>query len=103
MRRKSTCRRFNEIDSVHSDCIVHLQVVKTTIGRLKPHKNNDDSCFYQRIITGSLTAVVVLKHETSTFRQSHNFVSIDFTFGNLGLFYHKTPLEWVGTGNYEPK
>jgi len=25
--------------------------------------------------------VVVLKHETSTFRQSHNFISIDFKFG----------------------
>jgi len=26
-------------------------------------------------------AVVELKHETSTLRQSHNFISIDFTFG----------------------
>jgi len=27
------------------------------------------------------SAFVVLKHETSTLRQSHNFISIDFTFG----------------------
>jgi len=27
------------------------------------------------------SAVVVLKHEKSTFRQSHNFISIDFKFG----------------------
>jgi len=27
------------------------------------------------------SAVVVLKHETSTLRQSHNFISIDLTFG----------------------
>jgi len=27
------------------------------------------------------SAVVVLKHETSTHRQRHNLISIDFTFG----------------------
>jgi len=27
------------------------------------------------------SAVVVLKHETSTLRQSHNFISIDVKFG----------------------
>jgi len=27
------------------------------------------------------SVVVVLKHETSTLRQSHNFISIDFKFG----------------------
>jgi len=27
------------------------------------------------------SAVVVLKHETSTLRQKHNFISIDFKFG----------------------
>jgi len=27
------------------------------------------------------SAVVVLKHETSTIRQSHNFISIDLMFG----------------------
>jgi len=27
------------------------------------------------------SAVVVLKHETSTLHQSHNFISIDFKFG----------------------
>jgi len=27
------------------------------------------------------SAVVVLKHDTSTLRQSHNFISIDLTFG----------------------
>jgi len=27
------------------------------------------------------SAVVLLKHETSTLRQSHNLISIDFTFG----------------------
>jgi len=27
------------------------------------------------------SAVVVLKHETSTLRQSHNFISIDLKFG----------------------
>jgi len=27
------------------------------------------------------STVVVLKHEISTFRQSHNFISIDFKFG----------------------
>jgi len=44
----------------------------------------------QREITGSPTGptrdigirrIVVLKHETSTLRQSHNFISIDFKFG----------------------
>jgi len=28
-----------------------------------------------------VSAVVVSKHETSTLRQSHNFISIDLTFG----------------------
>jgi len=27
------------------------------------------------------SAVVVLKHEISTVRQRHNFISVDFTFG----------------------
>jgi len=27
------------------------------------------------------SAIVVLKHETSTLRQRHNFISIDFKFG----------------------
>jgi len=27
-----------------------------------------------------VSAVVVLKHETSVFRQSHNFIAIDLTF-----------------------
>jgi len=34
------------------------------------------------------SVVVVLKHETSTPRQSHNFISIDFTFG-LGDYVRK--------------
>jgi len=33
----------------------------------------------QGLAVGS--AVVVLQHETSTLRQSHNFISIDMTFG----------------------
>jgi len=28
-----------------------------------------------------MASAVVLKHETSTLRQSHNLISIDFTFG----------------------
>jgi len=34
------------------------------------------------------SAVVVLKHETSTHRQSHNFMSIDLIFG-AGVYVRK--------------
>ena len=30
--------------SMNSDCIVHLQDVKSAVGRLKPHKNDGGSC-----------------------------------------------------------
>jgi len=35
----------------------------------------------QGLVVLTASAVVVLKHKTSTLRQSHNFISIDFTFG----------------------
>ena len=31
-------------DSTYSDCIVHLQDVKSAVGKLKPHKNDGGSC-----------------------------------------------------------
>ena len=31
-------------DSTYSDCIVHLQDVKSVVGKLKPHKNDGGSC-----------------------------------------------------------
>jgi len=44
------------------------------------------------------SAVVVLKHETSTLRQRHNFISIDFKFG-VGDYVRKiTNPDKVGSG-----
>jgi len=44
------------------------------------------------------SAVVVLKHVTSTLRQSHNFISIDFKF-NVGDYVRKvTSPDKVGLG-----
>jgi len=35
----------------------------------------------QSLVVLMASALVVLKHETLTFRQSHNFISIDLIFG----------------------
>jgi len=44
------------------------------------------------------SAVVVLKHDTSTLRQRHNFISIDFKFG-VGDYVRKvTNPDKVGLG-----
>jgi len=43
-------------------------------------------------------AVVVLKHETSTLRQSHNFISIDFKFGVGDYVKEFTSPDKVGSG-----
>jgi len=44
------------------------------------------------------SAVVVLKHETSTLRQRHNFTSIDFTFGVSDYVREVTSPDKVGSG-----
>jgi len=44
------------------------------------------------------SAVVVLKHETSTLRQRHNFISIDLTFGLSDNVKEVTNLNKVGSG-----
>jgi len=44
------------------------------------------------------SAVVVLKHETSTFRRSHNFKSIDFKFGVGDYVREVTSPDNVGSG-----
>jgi len=44
------------------------------------------------------SAVVVLKHETSTLRERHNFISIDFKFGVGDYVREVTNLEKVGSG-----
>jgi len=58
------------------------------------------------VITGSPTGlsrvdgvhrIVVLKHETSTLRQSHNLISIDFTFGVGDYVREATRLAEVGS------
>jgi len=41
---------------------------------------------------------VVLKHETSTFRQRHNFVSIDLKFGVSDYVRKVTSPDKVGSG-----
>jgi len=51
--------------------------------KLLLHRRNHDFCPYHRQGSAVLMAsdVLVLKHETSTLRQSHNFISNDFKFG----------------------
>jgi len=44
------------------------------------------------------SAVVVLKHETSTLRQRHNFLSIDFKFGVGDYVMEVTNPDKVGSG-----
>jgi len=44
------------------------------------------------------SAVVVLKHETSTLRQRHNFISIDLTFGVSDYVREVTNPDKVGLG-----
>jgi len=44
------------------------------------------------------SAVVVLKHETSTLRQKHNFISINLTFGVSDYIMEVTNPEQVGSG-----
>jgi len=44
------------------------------------------------------SAVVVLKHETSTIRQRHNFISIDLTFGVSDYIREVTSPDKVGSG-----
>jgi len=44
------------------------------------------------------SAVVVLKHETSTLRQKHNFTSIDLTFGVSDYIREVISPEKVGSG-----
>jgi len=44
------------------------------------------------------SAVVVLKHETSTLRQSPNFISIDFKFGASDYVREVTNPDKVGAG-----
>jgi len=44
------------------------------------------------------SAVVMLKHETSTLRQSHNFISIDFKFGLGDYVKEVTNPVQVGSG-----
>jgi len=44
------------------------------------------------------SAVVVLKHETSTLRQRHNFVSIDFKFGVGDNVEKVTNPDKIGSG-----
>jgi len=44
------------------------------------------------------SAVVILKHETSTLRQSHNFISLNFTFGVGDNVREVTSSAKVGSG-----
>jgi len=44
------------------------------------------------------SAVVVLKHETSTLRQSHNFISLDFKLGVGDYVREITSPDKVGSG-----
>jgi len=44
------------------------------------------------------SAIVVLKHETSTLRQRHNFTSIDFKFGVSDYVREVTSPAKVGSG-----
>jgi len=48
------------------------------------------------------SAVVVLKHETSTLRQRHNFISIDLTFGVSDYVREVTSSDKVGSGPNRP-
>jgi len=45
-----------------------------------------------------VSAVVVLKHENSTLRQRHNFISIDFKFGGGDNVEEVTNPDKVGSG-----
>jgi len=52
----------------------------------------------QGLVVLIASAVVLLKHETSTIRQRHNFISIDFNFG-VGNYVKKvTNPDKVGSG-----
>jgi len=48
---------------------------------------------------GTTSAVVVLKHETSTLRQRHIFISIDFKFGVGDYVREVTNPDKVGSGS----
>jgi len=45
-----------------------------------------------------VSAVLVLKHETSTLRQRHNFITIDLTFGVSDDVREVTSPDKVGSG-----
>jgi len=56
--------------------------------------NNDITGIRQDLAVLMASAVIVLKHETSTLRQSHNFISIDLTFG-VGDYVTLPALVWI--------
>jgi len=68
----------------------------------------NENVYYQKLKTSQAarqglavlmaSAVVVLKHETSTIRQRHNFMSIDLTFGVSDYVREVTSPDKVGSG-----
>jgi len=75
--------------------------------RRSSFKSLHDLISYRYFTTGSpaglsrvngVHAVVVLKHETSTIRQRHNFISIDLTFGVSDYVREVTSPDKVGSG-----
>jgi len=48
---------------------------------VRSYYSNNSQAARQGLPVLMASAVVVLKHETSNLRQSHNFISIDLTFG----------------------
>jgi len=53
---------------------------------------------YIRLAVLMVSTSLVLKHETSTLRQSHNFISIDFKFGVSGNVREVTSPAKFGSG-----
>jgi len=69
----------------HSDSSADIRVIETQSRSMCAIRIDNDSLRSQAAQQGLAmliaSHVVVVTHETSTFRRSHNFISIDFKFG----------------------
>jgi len=105
---------FQEMYEVEFDCLAHAWLSLSSMATDTLHRDNRfsqltswlNSCLSvsQAARPAGLSRVnvvrriVVLKHETSTLRQSHNFISIDFKFGVGDYVREVTSPDKVGSG-----
>jgi len=62
------------------------------------HNNEESQAARQGLAVLMASAVVVLKHETSTVRQRHNLISLYFKFGVGDYVREVTNPDTVGSG-----